>query len=819
MIYPTNFEQKIGFDKIRQKLTNHTISDLGDHLVNELAFMTDFSQIETAILQTNEFKEICLFEDDFPTSYYINATIYFDKIKIEGTYLTQIELFDLKRSMETIRAILSFFANAEEGKYPNLQKLTEDITIYSDVFKEINRIIDKLGQIKDNASPELHRIRREFLQKQSAASRSMHRMLKQAQKDGWIDAETTLSVRDGKMLIPVPVAYKRKIKGFVHDESATGKTVFIEPVEIVETNNVLRELEFAERREIIKVLRAFSDAIRPYLTDLYSAYLFMGMIDFTRAKALLSIDLEAVKPSLVDSPQIDFYRARHPLLFLSHKAEKKQVVPLDLSLDAENRILLISGPNAGGKSVCLKTIGLLQYMLQCGLLVSANDTSVFGIFDRLFIDIGDEQSIENDLSTYSSHLKNMRHFTENANNRTLILIDEFGTGTEPLLGGSISEAVLEQLNEQQTFGVITTHYTNLKHFATASKGIVNGAMLFDSNKMRPLFKLKIGQPGSSFAFEIAQEIGLSKRILDSAVDKIGREHVDFDKNLKIMEQEQRDLREQEKRLTDKEIHLNKVIDKYQNKLDNSLKKQKEILEQAHSDAKEILQASNKKIENTIFLIKTNNAEKDRTGEARKKLEEFKTEIDEKNKKESTRIDAKIKKIEDRRKYKKKKLNKEEEPKPEKMSPIEVGDHVRILKQKTIGEVVEIKKNKLTLAIGSMHTTVKKDDVEKISKNESKKESRSVRVVSDWKPEKTRGDFIFSLDVRGQRGDAALQKVTTYLDEAIVAEASEIKILHGKGTGILRQMIREYLATVVFVQSYKDEKVENGGAGITVVKLD
>ncbi|RLD55768.1 MAG: endonuclease MutS2, partial [Bacteroidetes bacterium] len=516
MIYPTNFENKIGFDKIREMLKTFCLGDLGKERVVHFSFSNDFEQINTFINQVNEFKIILLDRDDFPSENYIDVTKYLEKAKVQGIYLEQKELFELRRSLLIIKAILKFFKNDDENKYPYLKKLTKDINVYPYIINSIDNIINNHGKIKNNASTELASIRRELINTQSNISKQMARILKKAQSQSLVDDGVSLTVRDGRAVIPIKSAHKRKVPGIVHDESATGKTSFIEPAEIVELNNKIKELEYSERREIIKILIEFTDSIRPYLPELFFAYDFLGIIDFIRAKAVFAIKTEAVLPTFCNEQLIDLIQARHPLLYLSFKKDKKKVVPLDIYLSEEQRIILISGPNAGGKSVCLKTVGLIQYMLQCGMLVTVDEKSKIGFFNNIFIDIGDEQSIENDLSTYSSHLINMKYFTKKADEKSLILIDEFGTGTEPMLGGAIAEAVLKKLNEQKTYGVLTTHYTNLKHFAASANGIVNGAMLFDNNKLEPLFKLEIGKPGSSFAFEIARKIGLSEEILNLA---------------------------------------------------------------------------------------------------------------------------------------------------------------------------------------------------------------------------------------------------------------------------------------------------------------
>ena len=508
--------------RLRALVSSRCLCGLGVHKVDEILFNVDFETISRLLSETDEMKTICLMDDTFPVDNYIDSTPFLERIKVVGTWLDERELYDLRKSLDSIKALLAFFKRSDEPKYPNLTNLAKNLSYYPFVTDRIDAILNKFGKLKDNASPELARIRTEVSSKQASVSKRIQSILKQGQSDGFVESDATPAVRDGRIVIPLLAANKRKIKGFIHDESATGKTVYLEPVEVVELNNEIRELEYAERREVVRILVEFADSIRPYLPDLLVAYDFLGTIDFIRAKALFAIDVVGAKPILTDKPHVYIRQAKHPLLYLTLKREGKEIVPLDIALDNTERILLISGPNAGGKSVCLKTVGLLQYMMQCGFLPSLLENSEIGVFDKLFIDIGDEQSIENDLSTYSSHLLNMKQFLRNADSKSLVLIDEFGAGTEPMVGGAIAESILQRFCDQGTFGVITTHYTNLKHFASGTTGIVNGAMLFDVNKIQPLFRLEIGKPGSSFAFEIARKIGLPRRCFAISLLKSGR---------------------------------------------------------------------------------------------------------------------------------------------------------------------------------------------------------------------------------------------------------------------------------------------------------
>jgi len=826
VLYPDNFEKKIGFDKIRDMLKGGCLSNLGLSRVDKIRFSLKYSFVETLVNQVEEFKEIMNMEDDFPLNHFFDLVPALKKIRIEGTYLLSEELFNLKRSLETIKAILNFFkARKEEKKYPYLQKLTENVKLYPFIFDRINSIITTQGNIKDNASPELNTIRKEIRDKEGAVSKRLHAILKDAQKNGIVDQDVTLSIRDGRATIPVDASNKRKIKGLILDESATGKTAYIEPTEIVELNNDIKELYYAERREIVKILVAFSNDIRPYIDDLLWAYEYMGTIDFIRSKALLAIKLNAVKPIFNDKPMVQWSQAVHPLLYLSFKEENRKVVPLDIYLnDDQQRILLISGPNAGGKSVCLQTVGLLQYMFQCGLLVPMNENSEMGMYQNLFLNIGDDQSIENDLSTYSSYLLNMKNFLKSADDKTLILIDEFGSGTEPMLGGAIAESILDSLNQKHTQGVITTHYTSLKHFASSSPGIENGAMLFDTDKIQPLFKLSIGEPGSSFAFEIARKIGLPEEILQKATEKIGKDHIDFDKNLKDIIRDKRYWETKRESVRKSEKKLEEQIKKYSFELEQSEKARKQILQQAKRDAEELLDGVNKQIENTIREIRESQAEKEKTKSARKKLTDFKEKLSEVNPEEEARIERKIEKLKNRDKSGKKKketIAKEIKQEPE-LNTYEKGDKVRLFGQDTAGEVLDVNGKSIMVAFGNMITTVDIKKLEKISDEKYKQISGanySKSSSSKWDFGERRLNFKPEIDVRGKRAEEALQIVNDFIDEAIVINMGSVKILHGKGDGILRQLIRQYLETVDVIKSFHDESVQFGGSGITVVEFE
>ena len=823
MIYPNNFEDKIGFSKIRLSLKKHCLSSLGNELVDQMSFSTSHKSIGRWLDETQEFIQIIEEEESFPTAYYYDVRESLERIRIEGAFLDVLELFNLKRSLESISSILRFFNNKEE-KYPSLINKCGRIRLYPYITKQLENIVSKHGTVKDTASPELGNIRRDILKRKSTISKRMQALMQLAQNEGWADADSSVSIRDGRMVIPVPSANKRKLKGIVHDESATGKTSYIEPTEIVETNNQIKELEHAEKREIIKIIIAFCNDIRPYIDDLIPAYNFLGFIDFVRAKALFSRQLIAISPQFENTPYFDWIDARHPLLYLSHKEEEKTVVPLNIHLNESSRIVLISGPNAGGKSVCLKTVGLIQYMFQCGMPVPVSENSRMGIFNDVFIDIGDEQSLENDLSTYSSHLVNMKNFVKNAGNQSLILIDEFGTGTEPMLGGSIAEAILHKLNNKKAKGVITTHYTNLKHYAESTNGISNGAMLYDAQHMRPLFELRIGKPGSSFAFEIAKKIGLPNDIIADATKKIGEDHINFDKNLKDIARDKKYWENKRRKIHDNEKKLDSIIEKYDKELQAANKLRKEILDQAKKDAENLITEANKSIEKTIRDIKEGQAEKEKTKTARKDLQKTKEVLLETSTETDIRIKRKMDKLKAREEKRLKRKPKEEtkttETKPVGKTTIEVGSCVRIKKSGTIGEVIELNDKTAVIALGNLMTSVNVKDIEWVSKKVAKKaSSTSSSSLIQENIYKRKLSFKPRIDVRGVRGEEALQTVIEFIDEAIMVGAGEVRILHGTGHGILRNMIREYLGSVNLVKSFRDESIQMGGAGITIVEFE
>lgn len=831
MIYPHNFEQKIGFDDIRRLLKEKCLSSLGEGRVDEMNFSDSFNEIEERLNQTNEFVRIIQEEDSFPAQYFFDVRPSLKRIRVEGMYLDEQELFDLRRSLETIRDIIRFLSSEDEEEnslYPNLKKLAGDIAVFPQLITRINGILNQYGKIKDNASQDLLRIRRELASTTSGISRSLNAILRSAQSEGYVDKDVAPTMRDGRLVIPVAPGLKRKIKGIVHDESSSGKTVFIEPAEVVEANNRIRELEGEERREIIRILTSFSDTLRPSVPDILQSYEFLAEVDFIRAKAYFALQTNSLKPALESEPLIDWTMAIHPLLQMSLAKHGKKVVPLDIELNSKQRILIISGPNAGGKSVCLKTVGLLQYMLQCGLLIPLHERSHAGIFGSIFIDIGDEQSIEDDLSTYSSHLTNMKIMMKSCDERSIILIDEFGGGTEPQIGGAVAEAVLKRFNHKKTFGVITTHYQNLKHFAEDHEGVVNGAMLYDRHLMQALFQLQIGNPGSSFAVEIARKIGLPEDVIADASAIVGSEYINADKYLQDIVRDKRYWEGKRQTIRQREKHMEEVIAKYEADIQELDKSRKEIIRKAKEDAERLLQESNAKIENTIRTIKEAQAEKEKTRIARQELNEFRESMEDIEKKNTEeKIARRMEKLREKQNRKKERKDKSQEVQPKPQAPktesIEIGCQVKMKGQSSIGDVLEINGKNVVVAFGMIKTTVKLDRLERVKPSNSQPKNTNTKSTfvssqtQDSVYEKKLG-FKQDIDVRGMRGDEAIQAVTYFIDDAILLGINRVRILHGTGTGILRTLIRDYLKTVPGIAHFQDEHVQFGGAGITVVDL-
>ena len=809
-------------------------------MVDGIAMSVDVSQINEWLEQTKEFRQLQEGTEEFPLDNFYDIRESVARIRLEGTHMEENELHDLRRSLETIHNIIRFLNPANgDVPYPALQRLTEDVRIFPHLVNGINRILDKFGKIKDSASSELGNIRRELAHTEGSISRTLNSILHAAQSEGLVDKDVTPAIRDGRLVIPVAPALKRRIRGIVHDESASGKTVFIEPTEVVEANNRIRELEAEERREIIRILTDFSKELRPYVKDILASYRLLAVIDFIQAKAALANDFEAFEPKVEGEPLIDWIRAIHPLLRKALQAQDKQVVPLDIMLTSQKRILIISGPNAGGKSVCLKTTGLLQYMLQCGLSIPVGERSHCGIFHNILIDIGDEQSIENDLSTYSSHLVNMKKMMKAADERTLILIDEFGTGTEPQIGGAIAESVLGQFCKKQAWGVITTHYQNLKHFADSHDGIANGAMLYDRNEMKALFQLQIGQPGSSFAIEIARKIGLPEEVIREASDIVGRDYIQSDKYLQDIVRDKRYWEAKRQGIHQQEKNMQQTIERYESQVEEVERERKAILERAKQQAEELLRESNKKIENAIREIRESQAEKESARRIREELNAFKEEIKEVDTTLNDELIArKIKQIQDRKARKEKRRAEKLEnqrkknlqstagqPETETQQPSNIlkpGDTVRIKGLTTVGKI-ETTDGKMAIVIfGGMRTKMRAERLERAEEHK-KEEPASAYTASSKMTRETidnrRQQFHQDIDVRGMRGDEALNAVMYFIDDAILVGISRVRILHGTGGGILRTLIRDYLATVPNVSGFRDEHVQFGGAGITVVDLD
>ena len=857
VIYPNNFEHKLGFDEIRRLLKERCLRTLGKEKVDEITFSTNAEDVNEWLNQVREFRRLQEEKDDFPMQYFFDVREAVSRIRMEGTHLEENEVWDLRRSLQTIADIVSYLSrgceDTTEYPYPALYRLTEGVMTFPAMIRRIDSILDKFGKIKDSASMTLASIRHELENTQGSISRTLYTILHAAQRDGLVDKDAAPAMRDGRLVIPVAPAVKRRINGIVHDESATGKTVFIEPTEVVEANNKVRQLEAEERREIIRILTVFTDEVRPYVKEILESYQFLAQIDLIHAKAEWAKLTNAFEPTAESQSHIDWIRAIHPLLQLSLEKQDKKVVPLDIILSKDNgRLLIISGPNAGGKSVCLKTVGLLQYMLQCGLSIPVGDRSTTGIFENIMIDIGDEQSIENDLSTYSSHLTNMKQMMRQANARTLLLIDEFGSGTEPTIGGAIAEAMLKQFWQRKTFGVITTHYQNLKQFAEGHPGVVNGAMLYDRHEMQALFQLAIGQPGSSFAIEIARKTGIPEEVIKDASDIVGSDYIQSDKYLQDIVRDKRYWEGKRQTIHQHEKSLESKINRYEDELNEIERQRKEILRKAKEQAEELLRESNKKIENAIREIREAQAEKERTRLAREELNTFKEQldtIDTRNNEEA--IARKIRQIQERKerreKRKAEKLARKEEngmrnnsssadgnltPHSTLHTPqLKPGDTVRIKGLTSIGEIETINGNQAVVIFGGMRTKMRADRLERAEKPTtqlSKTEERNNNIAGSYGmvSKDTRDvidnrklNFRQDLDVRGMRGDEAINAVTYFIDDAILVGMSRVRILHGTGTGILRQLIRQYLATVPNVSHYRDEHVQFGGAGITVVDLE
>lgn len=819
MIYPDSFEHKIGFDAVRTRLTELCGSSLGAANVQAMRFSSDFSMIDLELRRTAEMLAIAEGSDPLPLRNMHDVTTTLKRCRIEGASVSLDELLKIRQSLQTISDLHAFFTpKGDDGTpmpYPLLAELCADMTAFPDINRQIDRIIDPLGNMRDNASPYLAEIRSELSRISASVNSIMRRVMARAVEAGYLDKDTTPTVRDGRLVLPVAPMHKRKINGIVHDESATGKTFFIEPAEIVEVNNRGRELELEERREMMRILSEITAFMRPSIPDMLQSYEILGLLDFIMAKAVYAKETGATLPHISPSTELEWYHAVHPVLLESLRRQGKEIIPLDITLDGNNRILIISGPNAGGKSVCLKTVGIVQYMAQCGMLPTVYENSHIGIFKGIFIDIGDDQSIEDDLSTYSSHLRNMKHFLSHGNDATLILIDEFGGGTEPQIGGAIAQAILKEFNDKHLWGVITTHYQNLKHFADDTDGLINGSMLYDRQQMRPLFRLSIGNPGSSFAIEIARKTGLPASIIDNAAEIVGSDYINMDKYLLDIARDRRYWENKRQTIRQKEKKIEQVLERYEEDAETLRSKRREILAEAKEEARKILDGSNAAIERTIREIRESQAEKERTAEARRQMAQEKEAL-----LNADTSASKNKLLQKAPKAKKGNADKTSKNTTAPSAPLAVGDNVKLDGQGTPGKILEINGKDAVVAFGMLKTNVKLNRLQRTLAQPSSG-VKSTSFVSSSTTDRLRErqlQFKREIDVRGMRADEAIQAVTYFIDDAIQFNQDEVRILHGTGTGALRQAIRQYLDTVQGVASYRDEHVQFGGAGITVVTL-
>ncbi len=835
-------EQKLGFDRIRKAVADRCSTEYAANKSMEETFLTDAKQIRERLLPTDEMRLILMFEESFPTNGYIDCLGFLKLLETPSSYINLMSLGKLRTMLETVRKVTSFFTSIKDGIYPSLKKMAAQVMYFPEIMRQIDLILDRFGEVRDNASPELASIRKSLKETEGTISRRVSSILKRIQEEGIADKDASVSVRDGKLLIPVPAVNKKKVAGFIYDESASGKTAFIEPAEIVELDNRIKELKFAENREILRILAVFSDFLRPYVPDLVNTAAFLGEIDFIMAKANVALDIIAGMPVLSSDGDMSIRKARHPLLEKALKREKKEIVPVTVTLTDKKRILMISGPNAGGKSVCLKTVGLLQYMFQWGMLVPVSETSEMLVFDRIMVNIGDDQSIDNDLSTYSSFLSDMREMLQTADDRTLVLIDEFGSGTEPAAGGAIAEAILAELDRRGTYGVITTHYTNLKLYASREDThVANGAMMFDVRNIAPLFKLEMGLPGNSFAFELARKMGLPEDIVKDAEARAGDEFVGIERNLRKIARNRKALDEKLERIRNTDRTLESIADKYQKELLEIKKKKKEIIDEATREAQEIVAGANRQVENTIKVIKEAQAEKEITKEARKELQDFVSALTRKKEQEQKDkddyIEKKIRQIDARRERERQrkmqradeKTRREMEAQAEEQrkleafrnAPLKVGEKVRIRSTGMVGEISRVSSKAITVTIGNISSKLSPDKVERITSNEYRdavKETmpKTSSVKIDASISERKLNFSPELDVRGERLNDAIDKVTRYIDDAIMLGISSVRIIHGKGTGVLRDEIQKLLRATPGVRSVADEHIQFGGTGVTVV---
>ena len=841
----TRLEYKIGFDRIRQIISDKCSTTYAAERAASERFSNKASEIRKRLVLTDEMRLIMMFEDGFPSGGFIDCIDFLKPLERSSSAIDLISLRKLRTMLDTLRKVVGFFDGVKDEVYPNLKRMSAHILAFPEVQRRIDTIIDRYGDVKDTASDELYEIRRSLRDKEGAISRRINAILKKAQEEGIVDSDAGVSVRDGKMLIPVSAANKKRIAGFIYDESATGKTAYIEPAEVVELDNQIKELKFSEQREILRILLDFSEFLRPYIPDLLDAARYLGEIDFLMAKAQVALDFIAGMPVISDNGEMNLRKARHPLLERTLRKEKKEIVPLTATLTSQKHILLISGPNAGGKSVCLKTVGLLQYMFQWGMLIPTSETSEMLVFDRIMVDIGDDQSIDNDLSTYSSFLVNMKDMLAKADNRTLVLIDEFGSGTEPAAGGAIAEAILSELDGRGAYGVITTHYTNLKLYASSGEtGVVNGAMMFDVKNIAPMFKLEMGLPGNSFAFELARKMGLPEQIIKDAENRAGEEFVGIERNLRKIARNRKALDEKLERIKHTDRTLENITDKYQKELQQIKQMKKEILDAAKKEAESIIKGANRQVENTIKTIKESQAEKETTQVARKELQGFMSLLaakkEQEQKEKEDYIERKIKQLDARKeRQKQRKAQKADDKAAQELreqlaeqqrieafrsAPLKVGEKVRVKENGMVGEVQKVSPKAVVVAIGNISSKMPLDKVERITSNEFKNAVKeTARPVSTIKVDSAISErklnFSTEIDVRGERLNDAVEKVTRYVDDAVMLGVSSVRIIHGKGTGVLRDELQKLIRTIPGVASVRDEHIQFGGTGVTIVNFE
>ena len=838
-------EQKIGFDQIRRIISDRCSTAYAVERTATETFSTNQAHIRKRLLLTDEMRLIMMFEDGFPSGGFIDCIDFLKPLERSSSAIDLLSLRKLKTMLETLRKVTSFFEGIKDGVYPNLKRMSSRILNFPEIQRRIDGILDRYGDVKDTASDELYSIRKSLREKEGTISRRMTAILKKAQEEGIVDSDAGVSVRDGKMLIPVSAANKKRLPGFIYDESATGKTAFIEPAEVVELDNQIKELKFSEQREIVRILFEFTEFLRPYIPDLLDAARYLGEIDFIMAKAQVALDFIAGMPVISEDGRMNLRKARHPLLERTLRKEKKDIVPLTASLTPEKHILLISGPNAGGKSVCLKTVGLLQYMFQWGMLIPTSETSEMLVFDRIMVDIGDDQSIDNDLSTYSSFLSNMKEMLAKADDKTLILIDEFGSGTEPAAGGAIAEAILSELDKRGSYGVITTHYTNLKLYASgAQTGVMNGAMMFDVQNIAPLFKLEMGLPGNSFAFELARKMGIPETVIKDAEARAGEEFVGIERNLRKIARNRKALDEKLERIKNTDRTLESITDKYQKELKEIKQLKKTILDEAKKEAEEIIKGANRQVESTIKTIKESQAQKETTQEARKELQDFMSILaarkEQEKKDKDDYIEKKIRQLDARKeRQKQRKAKKADDRETQEMlekqaekerieafrsAPVKVGEKVRVKENGMVGEVTKVSAKAVVVVIGNISSKMPLDKVERITSNEFKtavkENSKPVSLIKyDSSISERKLNFSTEIDLRGERLNDAIEKVTRYIDDAVMLGISSVRIIHGKGTGVLRDEIQKLVRTMPGVASARDEHIQFGGTGVTIVTFE